>query len=57
MSRWLGQWGLREAPFTKEIGDGLQRRLETDPIAALFEIHSARTQAAGRGGILIHPRP
>ena len=22
MSRWLGQWGLREAPFTKEIGDG-----------------------------------
>ncbi len=22
MSRWLAQWGLREAPFTKEIGDG-----------------------------------
>ncbi len=21
MSRWLGQWGLREAPFSKEIGD------------------------------------
>lgn len=21
MSRWLTQWGLREAPFTKEIGD------------------------------------
>ena len=29
MSRWLAHWGLREAPFSKEIADALNISVKT----------------------------